>query len=217
MSAWVGASSNPFDARPGTLGWWTVAACLALGSLAAWWVDAGRLDWQPDLAATQPWRWWSGAWVHWSWGHLAANLAGTALIGALGARAHADRADAWAWFVAWPITQLGLQLQPALLHYGGLSGVLHAGVVIAAIGLVQRESGLRRGVGALILAGVALKVGLEQPWQGPLREVAGWSIAIAPAAHLSGAVAGLCCGLAAAAWRRRAARGSSPDRSHRHR
>jgi rhomboid family GlyGly-CTERM serine protease len=204
----IDAPSDPFGPRPGSLAWWTVAACLALGSLAAWWIDSVRLDWQPGLVAAQPWRWWSGAWVHWSWGHLAANLAGTALIGALGARAHADRADAWAWFVAWPITQLGLLLQPALLHYGGLSGVLHAGVVVAAIGLLQRESGLRRGVGALILAGVALKVGLEQPWQGALRQTPGWSIVIAPAAHFSGAVAGLLCGLAAASWRWRARKGS---------
>jgi rhomboid family GlyGly-CTERM serine protease len=204
LSALTGAPRDPFASRPGSLGWWTVASCLALGSLAAWWVDGARLDWQPGLAAAQPWRWWSGAWVHWSWGHLAANLAGTALIGALGARARADRADAWAWFAAWPITQLGLLLQPELLHYGGLSGVLHAGVVIAAIGLWQRESGLRRAVGVSILAGVAIKIGLEQPWHGALRQTPGWNIAIAPAAHFSGAVAGLVCGLAAAAGRWRA-------------
>jgi len=204
LSALPGAPFDPFEARPRSLAWWTLAAGLAMGSLAAWWVDVGRLDWQPGLAAAQPWRWWSGAWVHWSWGHLAANLAGTALIGALGARAHADRIDAWAWFVAWPLTHLGLLLQPELLHYGGLSGVLHAGVVIAAIGLCLRESGMRRAVGGLILAGVAIKVGLEQPWHGALRQVAGWSIAIAPGAHFSGAVAGVVCGLAAAAWRRHA-------------
>jgi rhomboid family GlyGly-CTERM serine protease len=204
----VGA--NPFAARPGSLGWWSVAAALALGALAALWVDTQRLDWQPGLAWAQPWRWWSGAWVHWSLGHLGANLAGTALIAALGARARADRADAYAWFAAWPLTQLGLLLQPALLHYGGLSGVLHAGVVIAAIGLVQREVGLRRVVGSLILGGVALKVGLEQPWHGGLRQAPGWQVAIAPAAHLSGAVAGLACGAAAAVWRWR--RAASPHR-----
>ena len=197
------APSDPFAARPSTLAWWSVAACLALGALAARWFADQKLDWQPGLAAAQPWRWWTGAWVHWSWGHLAANLAGTALIAALGARARADRADAWAWFAAWPITQLGLLMQTALQHYGGLSGVLHAGVVIAAIGLLQRESGSRRAVGALIVAGVVLKVALEQPWQGALRHTPGWSIAIAPAAHLSGAIAGLLCGLAAAAWRSR--------------
>jgi hypothetical protein len=99
-----------------------------------------------------------------------------------------------------------------LLHYGGLSGVLHAGVVIAALGLLQRESGLRRAVGWLILGGVALKVGMEQPWQGGLRQAPGWQIAIAPAAHLSGAVAGLLCGLAAWGWRRRGARALSITR-----
>jgi rhomboid family GlyGly-CTERM serine protease len=201
----VGAA-DPFAARPNSLGWWSVAAGLAIGSLAAWWVDVQRLDWQPALALTQPWRWWSGALVHWSAGHLAANLAGTALIAALGTRARADRGDAWAWFAAWPLTQLGLLSQPALLHYGGLSGVLHAGVVIAAVGLVQRESGLRRWVGWLILGGVALKVGFEQPWHGALRHAAGWNIAIAPAAHLSGALAGLLCALAATGWRWRAQR-----------
>jgi rhomboid family GlyGly-CTERM serine protease len=203
LSALPDAPSNPFAGRTGTLGWWTLACCLALGALAAQWIDARHLDWQPGLALTQPWRWWSGAWVHWSLGHLGANLAGTALIAALGARARTDRTDAWAWFLAWPLTQLGLLLQPALLHYGGLSGVLHAGVVIAAIGLVQREPGLRRTVGWLILGGVAVKVGMEQPWQGALRRAPGWQIAIAPAAHFSGALAGLVCGLAAMAWRRR--------------
>jgi rhomboid family GlyGly-CTERM serine protease len=210
LSGSAEAASDPFAARPGRLGWWSVAAGLALGALAAMAVDPLRLDWQPGLAWAQPWRWWSGAWVHWSLGHLGANFAGTALIAVLGARARADRADAWAWFAAWPLTQLGLLLQPSLLHYGGLSGVLHAGVVIAALGLLLREVGLRRAVGALILGGVALKVGLEQPWQGGLRQVPGWQIAIAPAAHLSGAVAGLLCGLAAATWRRR--RGRSAHR-----
>ena len=212
MSAPGGTPPDPFAPRAGPLGWWTVAACLALGSLAAWWTGSGRLDWQPALAATQPWRWWSGAWVHWSWGHLVANLAGTALIAALGARARADRADAWAWFVAWPVTQLGLWLQPALQHYGGLSGVLHAGVVIAAIGLCQRESGPRRAVGALILGGVALKIGLEQPWHAVLRHTPGWGIAIAPAAHLSGALVGVACGVAAAYWRQRARQALVPRR-----
>jgi hypothetical protein len=140
--------------------------------------------------------------VHWSSGHRWANLLGTLLVATLGWRANCDRADALAWFGAWPLTQLGLTLQPGLLHYGGLSGVLHAGVVIAAIGLVQREHGLRRKVGLAILGGVVVKVLFEQPWLGPLRQSSGWDILIAPAAHLTGALAGVVCGLAAVAWRR---------------
>jgi hypothetical protein len=109
-------------------------------------------------------------------------------------------------------------LQPALAHYGGLSGVLHAGVVIAAVSLLQRERGLRRALGAAILLAVALKVGLEHPWQGALRRAPGWDIAIAPGAHLSGALMGTCCAIAAAFWRRqssalRQSSGSFDDRA----
>jgi rhomboid family GlyGly-CTERM serine protease len=190
--------------------WWCVAALLTTGSLLAAGVDPHRLDWEPGVALAQPWRWWSAAWVHWSDGHRWANLLGTLLVATLGWRAHCDRIDSAAWFLAWPITQLGLLLQPGLLHYGGLSGVLHAGVVIAACSLLRRERGGRRVVGAAILAGVALKVLLEQPWHGPpLRSSPGWDIALAPAAHLSGALAGVLC--AAVAWRMSPMRQSQPD------
>ena len=45
--------------------------------------------------------------------------------------------------------------------------------------------------------------GLEQPWHGRAAQVPGWDIAIAPGAHLSGALNGTGCALAAAFWRRR--------------
>jgi hypothetical protein len=80
--------------------------------------------------------------------------------------------------------------------------VLHAGVVAAAVSLCDRELGPRRLLGAMVLAGVALKLALEQPWLGAVQRVPGWDIAIAPGAHLSGAVAGALCALAAALWRR---------------
>jgi hypothetical protein len=157
--------------------------------------------------------------VHWSEGHRWANLAGTVLVAALGWRARCDRVDSLAWFVAWPLTHLGLLLQPTLAHYGGLSGVLHAGVAVAAVSLLQRERGTRRALGAAILLGMALKIGLEQPWQGALQRVPGWDVAIATGAHLSGALMGAGCALAAALWRhrssaaRRAGSGSHDDRA----
>lgn len=144
--------------------------------------------------------------MHWSTGHLAANLLGTLLVAALGWRAQCDRIDTAAWFVAWPLTHLGLTWQPGLLHYGGLSGVLHAGVVIAALALVERGLGVRRWVGAAIASGVVLKVLSEHPWDGPLRHAAGWDIAIAPAAHLSGVLSGVLCATVAAAWQWRTRR-----------
>lgn len=123
------------------------------------------------------------------------------MLAALGWAARCERRDAAAWLLAWPLTHLGLLLQPALTHYGGLSGVLHAGVVVAALGLVRRERRARRALGLALLAGVAVKILVEQPWQGPLRVLPGWDFAIAPAAHLSGACAGALCALLA---RRRA-------------
>jgi len=186
---------------PRSRAWWAVALALVAGSLAMGFADASRFDWQPGLAWQQPWRWWSAAWVHWSQAHLAANLLGTGLVALLGWRAGSDRAEAAAWFAAWPLTHLALLAQPALPHYGGLSGVLHAGVVVAAFALLLRGRGARRALGAAIVAGVVLKLLLEQPWQGPLQARPGWDIAIAPAAHVSGALAGAVCAAAAAIWR----------------
>lgn len=183
--------------------WLVLAAVLAGGSLIAALLDSRPLDWQPDLALAQPWRWWSAAWVHWSQFHRWANVVGTLLVAALGWRAQCDRLDSLAWFIAWPLTHLGLLLQPALAHYGGLSGVLHAGVVIAALALLDRERGVRRALGAAIAVAVLLKIVLEHPWQAALQRAPDWDIAIAPAAHLSGAAVGAACAAAMAVWRHR--------------
>ena len=107
---------------------------------------------------------------------------------------------ALAWLAAWPLTQLGLLAQPALLHYGGLSGVLHAGVAVAALHLAWRGGRGERWIGAALLGGLALKVASEAPWGAPLRHPAGWDIAVAPAAHACGLVAGLLYAAVALAW-----------------
>lgn len=178
--------------RPGRA-WLAVALALALGSVAAglgpW--PAGQLDWQPALAGSQPWRWWTAAWVHGSPGHLAANLAGTGLVAALGLVAKLPTRLAVAWLLAWPLTQLGWLLGPPLAHFGGASGVLHAGVAAAALHLLRAVPRRRRAVGGLLLAGLALKLVLEAPWGPALRQVPGWDIAIAPWSHASGVLAGL--------------------------
>ena len=155
---------------------------------------AERLDWQPTLALLQPWRAVTAAWVHLSGQHLAGNLVGALLVAAYGSSAGCGRRAALAWALAWPLTHAALLLQPALLHYGGLSGLLHAGVTVASWQLLRGERGQRRAVGAAVLAMMALKLLLEAPWQGgPLRHDSGWDIAIAPLAHSTGALAGLLC------------------------
>lgn len=129
--------------------------------------------------------------MHYSDLHLAANLAGALLVGLLGAAARLSSRAALAWLLAWPATQLALLMEPALLHYGGLSGVLHAGVAIVAVRLIVDGAGARRWLGLALLGGLIAKVLLETPWAGPLRHPPGWDIAIAPLAHASGLASGL--------------------------
>ncbi len=181
--------------------WVGLAALLAAGACLVSFCPAGALDWQPALAWREPWRAWTAALVHLSPLHLAANLAGAALVAAFGWAARLPRSSAAAWAVAWPLTQLGLLTQPDLLHYGGLSGVLHAGVAVAALFLVAHGRGPRRLVGIATLAVLIGKVVAEAPWGEVLRHPAGWDIAVAPAAHASGLLAGLATAAAAALMR----------------
>lgn len=178
-----------------------MALLLGLAAVLAHGAVPTSIDWQPDRAAAEPWRALTAVAVHYSRLHLAANLAGTLLVGALGWAVPVSWRATVAWAAAWPLTQLGLLAQPALTHYGGLSGVLHAGVAVVGVELLAYERGPRRVIGAALLAGLAVKVTLEAPWQGPLRHPPGWDIAVAPFAHLTGFVAGIGCALLLLPWR----------------
>jgi rhomboid family GlyGly-CTERM serine protease len=180
--------------HPAPRAWAGVAVGLALGALAAWLAPREALDWQPASALSQPWRLWTAAFVHWNSQHLLANLLGCAAVAAFGIASRLPRHAAWAWLAAWPLTHAALLPQPQLLHYGGLSGVLHAGVAVAALHLVWRERGRHAAVGWAVLAGLTIKLTLEQPWAGPTQAVSGWNFRIAPLAHLTGAASGLLCG-----------------------
>lgn len=175
--------------------WLACAALLAVGALAGRYLPATALEWRPGAAAAQPWRWWTAAFVHWTPMHLAANLAGLAVVAALGHVARVRGMLALAWVASWPLVHLSLWLRPDLVHYGGLSGVLHAGVAVAAIYIVRRGRGLIAGVGWMLIAGLATKVLLEEPWGPSLRLVAGQEIAVAPLAHAAGAFWGSVCAL----------------------
>ena len=136
-------------ARPG-LAWIGMTALLCVGAIVVGlggglhdstdWTRA--LDWRPGWELGEPWRLWTSAWVHWSRPHLAVNLAGALVVGAVGWRARAPAAAAVAWFIAWPLTQ-GLMVLPdsalmlkAMPYYGGLSGALHAGVIVLGLTLM---------------------------------------------------------------------------------
>ena len=135
------------------MAWVMLAGLLCLGAVVVTAISAEgdampatapitrALDWQASLGLHEPWRLWTCAWVHWSGAHLAVNLAGGAVVAFVGWRARLPAAEAIAWFVAWPVTQVLMaaigqeRLAAAMPHYGGLSGVLHAGVVVLGLSL----------------------------------------------------------------------------------
>lgn len=170
-----------------------MAAVLVATSLALRSASTDAWDWQPALWPGQAWRVWTAACLHWSPQHLQMNLLGAALMAVLGWRAATRGADAAAWALAWPLTQMCLVLQPALQHYAGLSGVLHAGATIAACRLLKTGPARARRIGALLGLGLVLKLAVETPWRGATQVVAGLDFALAPLAHVSGAVMGLLC------------------------
>lgn len=175
--------------RRASLTWPACSAALAALAVLSYSTARTTLDWQPALADDEPWRLWSAAFVHWTSEHLLANLAGCAVVGAFGWAAGVGRRDVFAWLLSWPIAHAALVLEPSLVHYGGLSGVLHAGVAVAAVALL-RQGAARRRIGWLVLAGLAAKVLIEQ-WSGaaPLGE----SHRVEPLAHATGALAGAGC------------------------
>jgi len=203
------ANGAPHPAhRPGppSIAWCALAALLVAGTLLAQAVPATAIDWQPGLAWRQPWRWWSAAFVHYSPAHLAGNLLATVLVGAYGWAARAPLAMALAWWVAWPLTHLALAGQADLPHYGGLSGLMHAGVAIVNVHLLANGQRAQRFIGGWGAVLLVAKVVSETPWRGGIQHSPDWDIAIAPVAHLSGLLAGLACGVVGEVLRRRLGR-----------
>lgn len=195
--------------------WLAVAALLALGAAAeARWgtpITGALLDWQPSRMTAQPWRAWTAVFIHYGTPHLAANLAGLLLVAALGWAARVPPRSVVAWALAWPLTQGGLWLEPELLRYGGLSGVLHAGVAVVAVHLVACGTRTQRALGAAIAMGLVAKVLSEAPWGAPLRSAPVWGMHIAPLAHATGVLAGLTCAALTEAVHRLRVPSSKPD------
>lgn len=180
--------------------WLLACALLAAAALLSGQLQLHTVDWQPGLAAQQPWRWWSAALVHWDRMHLLLNLAGLVIVAAWGFSARAPMQAVMAWAASWPFTHLALLAQPDLLHYAGLSGLLHAGVAVVATWVLGTAAGNSRAqhIAGFVLVGLMGKLLYEEPWN--LADPAGleqgylttsWPFAVASLAHVSGAAAGV--------------------------
>jgi hypothetical protein len=165
------------------------------------------LDWKPALWHSQPWRLWSAAMVHWSGAHLGINLLACAALIAWGNAAALGWRQTLAWLAAWPVTHMLLATDPSMLRYGGMSGLLHAGVAVGGWTLAWRGQGPRRLIGILVLAGLLIKQVLEVP---VLAHAFGFDplvlasavpgapqFQVASYGHLCGVLAGLLCAAAA--------------------
>ena len=135
------------------MAWVVLAGLLCLGAVVVTAISAeggtalsaaplaNALDWQSALGLREPWRLWTCAWVHWSAAHLLVNVVGAMVVAFVGWRARLPASAAHAWLIAWPVTQVLMaalgddRLGAVMPHYGGLSGVLHAGVVVLGLSL----------------------------------------------------------------------------------
>jgi rhomboid family GlyGly-CTERM serine protease len=161
--------------------------------------DLGRYERQA-VESGEYWRLVSGHLVHLGFGHLWPNLAATAIIGVLfeGVFRNADWVRVGA--VSAAAIDLGLYaLEPQVLWYVGLSGVLHGYVAAGALALLVRRDQL----GIVLAIGVAAKLIFEQV-VGPVpftAESVGGPVVVA--AHLYGVIGGLLAEAAAQVARRR--------------
>jgi rhomboid family GlyGly-CTERM serine protease len=185
---------------------------LATTSLLLWLMGAGSaasplLVWDAGAWLTRPWSAWTAALVHLSGTHLLANALALAALAVLGRALRAGPAAALALLAAWPLTTLGLLAWPQVSGYAGLSGLIHAAVaVLWAHAAVRREGW---PLSYLLFVALLFKLVVEHAWTTPVAFDPAWGFNVVYAAHLSGAVAGMACGLAAALWPSRAVSGSA--------
>jgi rhomboid family GlyGly-CTERM serine protease len=161
------------------------------------------LEYRRPLLLSEPWRLFTGHFVHLSWLHAVLNCVALLILERL-FDGRLRRAELWLLLAVPPIlisAALWLAL-PGLEWYRGLSGTLHA---ILFAGCIVWIAGARQGrwLPIAALAGGALKVLFEQPWNAelPFREWLG--AAVVPQAHLAGALVGSAAGLLFAARRKR--------------
>jgi rhomboid family GlyGly-CTERM serine protease len=182
-------------------------ALVALAVMAAeLFLPGGALEYRRDLLAAEPWRLLTGHFVHLTFLHAALNAVALLLI----ARLFADRlrpGELFAVLGAAPIliSVLFWLLMPKLEWYRGLSGALHSLFFAGCIVWIATTTGRSRWLPVAALAGGAIKVLAEQPWDSSFPLHQALRIAVVPQAHLLGAVVGTAAGLLLRLRRRRSA------------
>ena len=157
---------------------------------------AGVLEYRRAVAFAEPWRLFTGHFVHLSLVHALLNAVALLLLG----RLFGDRlrqAELWTLLAAAPvvISLLFWVLMPELHWYRGLSGVLHSIYFAGCVAWTAETTGRARWLPIAALIGGALKVLIEQPWDSSFPRHEWLHVAVVPQAHLIGAIAGTVAGL----------------------
>jgi rhomboid family GlyGly-CTERM serine protease len=182
-------------------------ALVALAVMAAeLFLPGGALEYRRDLLAIEPWRLFTGHFVHLTFLHAALNAVALLLIG----RLFADRLRPAELFAVLGVAPLLISilfwlLMPKLEWYRGLSGVLHALFFAGCVMWIASTAGRSRWLPVAALAGGAIKVLAEQPWDSSFPLHQALRIAVVPQAHLLGAIVGTAAGLLLRLRRRRSA------------
>ncbi len=154
------------------------------------------LEYRRALAAQEPWRLFTGHFVHLSLLHALLNCVALLLLD----RLFADRLRPRELFAILGLAPILVSLVfwlvlPELQWYRGLSGVLHAVYFAGCVTWIASSTGRARWLPVAALIGGTLKVLVEQPWDAsfPVHEVL--RIAVVPQSHLIGAIVGTAAGL----------------------
>lgn len=176
--------------------WSFPGATLAVSALLALSGDWGREWFRYDrvaLAGGELWRLVTGHLAHLGWAHFAMNAIGLVLICYLVAAQYRSRQ----WFLIALVVIAGIDLgfwflQPQLIWYVGLSGVLHGLLAAGAVKGMQSKQ-MDFWLIGVFLAGKLLYEQAVGPLPGS-EGTAGGEVVVA--AHLYGAVSGAVAGLA---------------------
>lgn len=191
----------------GSRTWLLLCAFHGVLSMLLWWAQAAAVEpliWRADGWAEHPWTLWTSAWVHLGTPHLIGNQLALGALTAAGWVLRPPPSATFAWALSWPLTQASLDAWPQVGYAVGLSGLLHAGIVVLAMHLMLAPvpRALRLWGTALTL-GVLVKLVIEHAWNQPVVWDPGNEMSVVQAAHLTGAAWGAALGALSALHARR--------------
>lgn len=195
----------------GSRAWLLLCAVHGVASMLLWWARepaVQALTWRADLWPSQPWTLWTSAWVHLNTPHLIGNQLALGALTAAGWVLRPPLSATLAWALSWPLLQASLDGWPHVGYAVGLSGLLHAGVMVLGLHLLVGAAPQRaRPWGAILVGGLLIKLLIEQGWRQPVVWDPGNEVSVVQAAHLAGAAWGALLG-AFSAWLSRRSSGS---------